>query len=115
MHLRAQDNILHVLPLHHTHGIVNALLCPLSVGAEVTMMQEFSADLVWDTLLSRDVDVSVFMAVPTIYAKLVEAFRKSRHAERAFWARNELRDNVRLMVSGSAALPEVRCRLEVGR
>ena len=96
-----------MLPLHHTHGIVNALLCPLSVGAEVTMMPEFSADLVWETLLSRDVAVSVFMAVPTIYAKLVEAFRVSRHAERAHWARDELRQKVRLMVSGSAALPEV--------
>ena len=27
------DIIVHVLPLHHTHGIVNALLCPLYVGA----------------------------------------------------------------------------------
>ena len=23
------DTLLHVLPLHHTHGIVNCLLCPL--------------------------------------------------------------------------------------
>lgn len=27
------DVIVHTLPLHHTHGIVNALLCPLYVGA----------------------------------------------------------------------------------
>ena len=25
----AQDRILHFLPLHHTHGIVNKLCCPL--------------------------------------------------------------------------------------
>ena len=27
------DVILNALPLHHTHGVVNALLCPLYVGA----------------------------------------------------------------------------------
>ena len=27
-----QDRILHALPLHHVHGVVNALYCPLSVG-----------------------------------------------------------------------------------
>lgn len=27
------DVIVHTLPLNHTHGIVNALLCPLHVGA----------------------------------------------------------------------------------
>lgn len=28
-----RDTLLHCLPLHHTHGIVNALLCPLHLGA----------------------------------------------------------------------------------
>ena len=27
------DTIVHTLPLYHTHGIINALLCPLYVGA----------------------------------------------------------------------------------
>lgn len=36
------DVILHVLPLHHVHGVVNALLCPLWVGATCVMMPEFS-------------------------------------------------------------------------
>lgn len=39
--INAQDNILHVLPLNHVHGCVNALLCPLSVGAKVIMHQQF--------------------------------------------------------------------------
>ena len=100
-----QDNILHVLPLHHTHGIVNALLCPLSVGATVTMLPDFSADLVWKLLAADDNDINVFMAVPTIYAKLVEAFGKAGIGEER--ARSQLRSKIRLMVSGSAALPEV--------
>lgn len=39
--INAKDNILHVLPLNHVHGCVNALLCPLSVGAKVIMHQKF--------------------------------------------------------------------------
>ncbi len=27
------DTIVHTLPLYHTHGIINALMCPLYVGA----------------------------------------------------------------------------------
>ncbi|TKC38599.1 hypothetical protein EI555_010136, partial [Monodon monoceros] len=37
------DVILHVLPLHHVHGVVNKLLCPLWVGATCVMLPEFSA------------------------------------------------------------------------
>lgn len=29
----ASDVIVNPLPLHHTHGVVNALLCPLYIGA----------------------------------------------------------------------------------
>lgn len=35
------DVILHTLPLHHVHGIVNKLLCPLWVGATCVMLPEF--------------------------------------------------------------------------
>ena len=42
------DRILHFLPLHHTHGIVNKLLCPLWAGACV----EFAPDAKAETLVS---------------------------------------------------------------
>ncbi|KAG8144224.1 hypothetical protein E2320_001320 [Naja naja] len=59
------DVILHVLPLHHVHGVVNKLLCPLWVGATCIMLPEFSAGLVWEALLSLQAPrVNVFMAVP---------------------------------------------------
>ncbi|KDD76064.1 AMP-binding enzyme [Helicosporidium sp. ATCC 50920] len=45
------DVILHALPLHHTHGLVNALLCPLTVGARVEDAAPFKAERVWDRLL----------------------------------------------------------------
>uniref|UniRef100_A0A673UZN3 Acyl-CoA synthetase family member 3 n=1 Tax=Suricata suricatta TaxID=37032 RepID=A0A673UZN3_SURSU len=75
------DVILHVLPLHHMHGVVNKLLCPLWVGATCVMLPEFKAELV-----SRAGNLC-----PT---KTMEIF-----------SRGCLRCACRLMVSGSAALP----------
>ena len=35
---RKEDHIPLFLPLHHIHGIINSLCCPLYAGAKVTMM-----------------------------------------------------------------------------
>ncbi|CAF3645187.1 unnamed protein product, partial [Rotaria sp. Silwood2] len=40
------DVILHVLPLHHVHGLINALLTPLFVGATIIMLPHFDASKV---------------------------------------------------------------------
>jgi len=98
-----EDRLLHVLPLHHTHGLVNCLLCPLTVGASVTMLDSFSAAKVWEILTSDEAPVNLFFAVPTIYAKLVEHHRAAGMKEEATVA--ALTKNLRLCVSGSAALP----------
>ncbi|CAG9772004.1 unnamed protein product [Ceutorhynchus assimilis] len=87
------DTILHTLPLHHVHGIINALFCPLSIGATTIMMPKFNSKETWQHLLSGQ--VTVFMAVPTIYAKLIDS---SDSVKKKLTA-------VRLMVSGSAPLP----------
>ena len=95
------DRIVHVLPLHHTHGIVNALLCALAVGATVDALPEFDAGAVWDRFV--DSPATLFMAVPTIYSRLIkdwEAAAPDEQARRTAGARR-----LRLMVSGSAALP----------
>ncbi|RUP46243.1 hypothetical protein BC936DRAFT_147173 [Jimgerdemannia flammicorona] len=69
------DRILHVLPLHHVHGVVNALQCPLWAGATVEMTH-FDAGEVWERWIrgskGEEEKISVFMAVPTIYCE----FRK---------------------------------------
>ncbi|XP_032086112.1 malonate--CoA ligase ACSF3, mitochondrial isoform X2 [Thamnophis elegans] len=71
------DVILHVLPLHHVHGVVNKLLCPLWVGATCVMLPEFSPEVVWEALLSLQAPrVNVFMAVPTIYSKLIAYYEE---------------------------------------
>uniref|UniRef100_A0A8C8VKR9 Malonate--CoA ligase ACSF3, mitochondrial n=1 Tax=Pelusios castaneus TaxID=367368 RepID=A0A8C8VKR9_9SAUR len=102
-----EDVILHVLPLHHLHGVINKLLCPLWVGATCVMFPEFSAQMVWEKFLNPTPPrINVFMAVPTIYSKLMEHYDKhfsQPHVQDSIHA--TCRDNIRLMVSGSAALP----------
>ncbi|XP_062442690.1 malonate--CoA ligase ACSF3, mitochondrial isoform X2 [Rhea pennata] len=104
---KKEDVILHVLPLHHVHGVINKLLCPLWVGATCIMLPEFSAQMVWKKLLSSQAHrISVFMAVPTIYAKLIEYYDKHfSQPQVQDFVRAFCKDNIRLMVSGSAALP----------
>ncbi|XP_026863150.2 malonate--CoA ligase ACSF3, mitochondrial isoform X2 [Electrophorus electricus] len=102
-----EDVILHTLPLHHVHGIVNKLLCSLWVGATCTMLPEFSPQKVWEHLLSSKAPaVTVFMAVPTIYSKLIQYY--DQHFPQPSvqdFIRAVCKERIRLMVSGSASLP----------
>jgi malonyl-CoA/methylmalonyl-CoA synthetase len=95
---RREDRLLHVLPLHHTHGLVVALLGALWAGASARFAA-FAPDRVWDLFE----EASVFMAVPTIYVKLVEAYGSATAQRQAAWRASAAR--LRLMTSGSAALP----------
>jgi malonyl-CoA/methylmalonyl-CoA synthetase len=97
----ADDRILHVLPLHHIHGIVNVLTCALWAGAECHMLRKFEADTVWNRI--GEGDLTLLMAVPTIYAKLIAAWEAAgcdRQQRLSAGCKK-----MRLMVSGSAALP----------
>jgi malonyl-CoA/methylmalonyl-CoA synthetase len=105
----ASDRILHVLPLHHIHGIINVLTCALWAGAECHMLPKFDAEIVWDHLSQGN--FTLFMAVPTIYAKLITAWEtRPEHCPAEQWQELQQRRSkgcarLRLMVSGSAALP----------
>ena len=98
---RPEDRILHVLPLHHTHGIVNVLCCALWAGAACHMLPRFDVTAVWQKFVEGK--ITLFMAVPTNYFKLMEAFKKSPPDGRKMMRR--ACKGLRLMVSGSAALP----------
>lgn len=98
---RPEDRILHVLPLHHVHGVVNVLSCALWSGACCEFLSPFEADSVWERLVSGE--ISLFMAVPTVYRRLIDAWERADMGTRRRWSRGA-RD-LRLMVSGSAALP----------
>ena len=98
---REDDRVLLVLPLHHVHGIINVLGSALWAGATCEMMPRFEATEVWQRFTKRD--LSLFMAVPTIYARLAAEWEEADGATREKWA--EACRDFRLMVSGSAALP----------
>ncbi|XP_051948345.1 malonate--CoA ligase ACSF3, mitochondrial isoform X2 [Xyrauchen texanus] len=83
-------------------------MCPLWVGATCIMLPEFSAQKVWEQLLSsKSQMVNVFMAVPTIYSKLIEYYDEHfTQARVQDFIRAVCKEKIRLMVSGSAALPQ---------
>ncbi len=95
------DRILLFLPLHHLHGIINVLCCSLWAGATCEMMPRFDAAEAWKKLQGED--LTLFMAVPTIYARMVKFWKKASPQEQQ--AMTESCKKLRLMVSGSAALP----------
>ena len=97
----ADDRIVLVLPLHHVHGIVNVLACALWSGAVCEMLPAFEPVAVWDRLASGE--ATLFMAVPTIYRKLIAAWEAADPQRQSRWSAGAAR--LRLMVSGSAALP----------
>ncbi|MCS5490204.1 acyl-CoA synthetase [Algoriphagus limi] len=95
------DHILSILPLHHVHGIINVNSCALWSGATVQFLPNFDAARVFDIFCEGE--VNVFMAVPTIYFKLI-AFYETLPESKQDEIRNALK-KFRFMVSGSAALP----------
>ena len=95
-----QDRILHTLPLHHIHGLINALACALWSGAAVEFGSGAPA-ATWDRLASGE--VTLFMSVPTVYTRLIRAWEEAAPATRERWSRGA--SGLRLTVSGSAALP----------
>ncbi len=97
----AGDRALLVLPLHHVHGIVNVVACALWSGATCEMLPRFDAGAAWDAVAAGR--VTVFMAVPTIYGRLIAAWEAATPGRRK--AASDGCRAARLMVSGSAALP----------
>lgn len=97
----SSDSILNVLPLHHVHGIINVVSCALYSGACCRFLGEFDAAAIFD-IFGRG-QVNVFMAVPTIYFKLITCYEALPAPEQA--RLSAAMAAFRLMVSGSAALP----------
>ena len=95
------DRILLCLPLHHVHGIINVVSCALWAGATCDMLPRFDAKAVWESIASGR--LTLFMAVPTIYTKLIAAWDAASPERRQVLSRGCA--GMRLMVSGSAALP----------
>ncbi|KOS17731.1 Acyl-CoA synthetase family member 3 [Escovopsis weberi] len=119
------DHLLHVLPLHHIHGVVNAILTPLFAGSSIEFLFPFNPDAVWRRLAEPFLPpsagsgqdgaparahpdapkVSFFTVVPTVYSRLLAS-----HASLPDDVQRAAREavsppNLRVNISGSAALP----------
>jgi malonyl-CoA/methylmalonyl-CoA synthetase len=88
------DVLLHVLPIFHVHGLFVALHGALHAGATTLLMREFDASRTLQMLASGQ--CTVFMAVPTIHQRLLDAPDANRF---------DL-SHVRLITSGSDRLPD---------
>ncbi|EPS44108.1 hypothetical protein H072_1903 [Dactylellina haptotyla CBS 200.50] len=103
-----RDHILHTLPNHHIHGLVNVLLTPLYSGSSVEFTnQPFNAVKVLERIAQPAShafpQVTMFHGVPTMYASFITAYDSmppSKQEEIAAGLKN-----LRVAVCGSAALP----------
>lgn len=91
---RAEDVLLHVLPIFHVHGLFVALHGALHAGATTLLMREFDAKRALQMMTEGR--CTVFMAVPTIHQRLLDA------AEAGQFDLSKMR----LITSGSDRLPD---------
>jgi len=84
------DVLLHALPIFHAHGLFVATNCVLLNGSSMLFLPKFDVEQVF-RLLPR---ATVFMGVPTFYARLLADPRLNRESCR----------QMRLFISGSAPL-----------
>jgi malonyl-CoA/methylmalonyl-CoA synthetase len=118
------DRLLHVLPLHHIHGTVNALLTPLLAGSSVEFMFPFNVDKVWQrfaapflqsngaegtsngTTHDSKPPITFFTVVPTIWARMLQTYPALSPEMKEATNTAIARKHLRLNISGSAALPK---------
>ncbi|XP_026408850.1 malonate--CoA ligase-like isoform X1 [Papaver somniferum] len=105
------DRILNCLPLHHVHGLFNALFAPLYAGAVVEFMPKFSVSGIWQRWRESypkdgtklDDAVTVFTGVPTMYTRFLQGYEAMDPDLQATSA--SAASQLRLMMCGSSALP----------
>ncbi|HEV2309979.1 MAG TPA: AMP-binding protein, partial [Acidimicrobiia bacterium] len=89
---RADDVLLHALPVFHTHGLFVATHCVLASGSQLVFLPRFDADAVLAALPR----CTAFMGVPTYYTRLLATPSLDAEVTRS----------VRLFTCGSAPLLE---------
>ncbi|KAF3934969.1 S-dihydroxybenzoyltransferase [Dactylella cylindrospora] len=99
----SEDHLIHVLPLHHVHGIINGLTAMLLAGGTVEIYPKFDAATVWRRWIEGG--STMFMAVPTVYSRLNSYFTEKIAGTVDERRAVEGARKLRLVVSGSAALP----------
>jgi malonyl-CoA/methylmalonyl-CoA synthetase len=100
------DTIPLFLPLHHVHGIINVLCCGLWAGATVHLFPHFDLPAIMNGV--KTCRYSLFMAVPTVYVKIIKYIESL--ANEGIEEREQICSGfrqMRLNVSGSAACPVI--------
>ena len=94
--INQSDVLCHALPLFHVHGLCFALHTSLLAGAHVILLDKFSPPGIIEVLSKKEGPhvCTVFMAVPAMYAKLMEYLGDKKPAF----------EHMRLWTSGSAPL-----------
>ncbi|CAK3895868.1 acyl- synthetase family member 3, mitochondrial-like [Lecanosticta acicola] len=106
-----KDHLLHVLPLHHIHGTVNALLTPILAGSTIEFMFPFNVDAAWNRFAAPFLPngdrkpITFFTVVPTIWARMLQSHPGLPEDLQKAGDQAIKRENLRLNISGSAALP----------
>ncbi|KAI9755515.1 MAG: 40S ribosomal protein [Chaenotheca gracillima] len=107
-----KDRLLHVLPLHHIHGTINALMTPLFAGSTIEFMFPFNVKSAWDRLAApfqkdggSKEKITFLTVVPTIYNRFLSSHSDLPPELKSTIKEALLPKNLRLNISGSAALP----------
>ncbi|CAG8975589.1 hypothetical protein HYALB_00006796 [Hymenoscyphus albidus] len=127
-----QDRLLHVLPLHHIHGTINAIFAPLFSGSTIEFLFPFNATGVWNRFTAPFLEpnstqtngslpngsltnghspyhpkqkITFFTVVPTVYNRLLSSFPDLPPSVQTAAKKAISPQNLRLPISGSAALP----------
>lgn len=109
--VKANDSVLHALPLNHIHGTINALNLPLTMGAKCVMLPKFDSSSVWSYILNINMTskerVNIFMGVPTMYGLLIKEYDHvfGNNARMSDYVKTHCKNKIKLMISGSAPLP----------
>ena len=89
-YFNSKDNLIHALPIYHTHGLFVATNIILAASAKMTFLEKFELE----TLIENLPYATVLMGVPTYYSRLLDSNQLTKL----------LVKNIRLFISGSAPL-----------
>ena len=101
-----------MLPLHHIHGTINALLTPLFSGSAIEFLFPFNATSVWHRFAAPFLPsptitcpITFFTVVPTVYNRLLSTHSSLSPSVQTASKTAISPQHLRLPISGSAALP----------
>ncbi|GMF33193.1 unnamed protein product [Phytophthora lilii] len=106
--MSSSDHALNFLPLHHVHAILNNFLCIMYVGGSVEFVSSAKPSFLWSKLgqaASTKRPVTMFMAVPTVYMRLLEDIESQPKDDPKVQSALAGACGLRVAISGSMACP----------